>query len=179
MTLKYWKYNKILASLIFCLIIQNCSKQDPITDEKQRIEPNIGQRAKDYVDKGGGLMGIIGKPNENTNFKFSTSNVLWRATLKSLDFLPLMNADYTGGVIIYDWYSQANNPKEQIKISVHFLSDELRSDSIKITAHKKICDNADRCSNSTIDQNFSNSIKENIITAARTLKIEEAKKEKK
>ncbi len=124
-------------------------------------------------------MGIIGKPNENTNFKFSTSNVLWRATLKSLDFLPLMNADYTGGVIIYDWYSQANNPKEQIKISVQFLSDELRSDSIKITAHKKICDNADRCSNSTIDQNFSNSIKENIITAARTLKIEETKKEKK
>jgi hypothetical protein len=124
-------------------------------------------------------MGMIGKSNENTNFKFSTSNVLWRATLKSLDFLPLINADYTGGIIIYDWYSQANNPKEQIKISVQFLSDELRSDSVKITAHKKICDNADRCSNSTIDQNFSNSIKENIITAARTLKIEEAKKEKK
>jgi hypothetical protein len=124
-------------------------------------------------------MNILGKSNENTNFKFSTSNVLWRATLKSLDFLPLINADYTGGIIIYDWYSQANNPKEQIKISVQFLSDELRSDSVKITAHKKICDNADRCSNSTIDQNFSNSIKENIITAARTLKIEEAKKEKK
>jgi hypothetical protein len=124
-------------------------------------------------------MGMIGKSSENTNFKFSTSNVLWRATLKSLDFLPLINADYTGGIIIYDWYSQANNPKEQIKISVQFLSDELRSDSVKITAHKKICDNADRCSNSTIDQNFSNSIKENIITAARTLKIEEAKKEKK
>jgi hypothetical protein len=155
------------------------SNQDPVTGEKQRIEPNVNQRAKDFVDKGGGIMGMIGKSNENTNFKFSTSNVLWRATLKSLDFLPLINADYTGGIIIYDWYSQANNPKEQIKISVQFLSDELRSDSVKITAHKKICDNADRCSNSTIDQNFSNSIKENIITAARTLKIEEAKKEKK
>ena len=179
MKFQSWKCAKIKIIIIFLLILQNCAKPDPVTGERERIEPNINQRAKDYVDKGGGIMGMIGKSSENTNFKFSTSNVLWRATLKSLDFLPLINADYTGGIIIYDWYSQANNPKEQIKISVQFLSDELRSDSVKITAHKKICDNADRCSNSTIDQNFSNSIKENIITAARTLKIEEAKKEKK
>ena len=171
------KYSFILLISVF--LTKCASNQDPVTGEKQRIEPNVNQRAKDFVDKGGGIMGMIGKSNENTNFKFSTSNVLWRATLKSLDFLPLINADYTGGIIIYDWYSQANNPKEQIKISVQFLSDELRSDSVKITAHKKICDNADRCSNSAIDQNFSNSIKENIIAAARTLKIEEAKKEKK
>ena len=171
------KYSFILLISVF--LTKCTSNQDPVTGEKQRIEPNVNQRAKDFADKGGGIMGIIGKSSENTNFKFSTSNVLWRATLKSLDFLPLINADYTGGIIIYDWYSQANNPKEQIKISVQFLSDELRSDSVKITAHKKICDNADRCSNSAIDQNFSNSIKENIIAAARTLKIEEAKKEKK
>ena len=171
------KYSFILLISVF--LTKCASNQDPVTGEKQRIEPNVNQRAKDFVDKGGGIMGMIGKSNENTNFKFSTSNVLWRATLKSLDFLPLINADYTGGIIIYDWYSQANNPKEQIKISVQFLSDELRSDSVKITAHKKICDNADRCTNSAIDQNFSNSIKENIITTARTLKIEEAKKEKK
>jgi hypothetical protein len=171
------KYSFIL--LISILLTKCVSNQDPVTGERERIEPNINQRAKDYVDKGGGLMGMIGKSNENTNFKFSTSNVLWRATLKSLHFLPLMNADYTGGVIIYDWYSQTNNPKDQIKISVQFLSDELRSDSIIITAHKKICDNAERCSNSTLDQNFANSIKDSIIASARTLKIEEAKKEKK
>jgi hypothetical protein len=171
------KYSFILLISVF--LTKCASNQDPVTGERERIEPNINQRAKDYVDKGGGLMGMIGKSNENTNFKFSTSNVLWRATLKSLDFLPLMNADYTGGVIIYDWYSQTNNPKDQIKISVQFLSDELRSDSIKITAHKKICDNAERCSNSTLDQNFANSIKDSILASARTLKIEEAKKEKK
>ena len=93
--------------------------------------------------------------------------------------MPLLNADYSGGIIIYDWYSQTNNPKDQIKISVQFLSNELRSDSIKIIAHKKICETLERCSNSTIDQNFANSIKESIITSARALKIEETKKEKK
>jgi hypothetical protein len=104
---------------------------------------------------------------------------LWRATLKSLDFLPLLNADYNGGVIIYDWYSQTNNPKEQIKITVQFLSNDLRSDSIKITAHKKICETIERCSNSTLDPNFASSVRDNIIATARILKIEEAKKEKK
>ena len=158
----------------------NCAKVDPVTGEKVIIEPDTRKKAREFADKEGGIFGDLGRSgNKSTTFEFGTSNVLWRATLKSLDFLPLLNADYSGGVIIYDWYSQTNNPKEQIKISVQFLNNELRSDSVKITAHKKICDSSDRCSNSTLDQNFANSIKENIIASARALKIEEAKKEKK
>jgi hypothetical protein len=159
--------------------LTQCSKIDPVSGEKVLIETDSKKKAEQSRDSQGGIFGAIGQNKSSNTFEFSTSNVLWRATLKSLDFLPLMNADYSGGVIIYDWYSQTNNPKEQIKISVQFLNNELRSDSIKITAHKKICDNMDRCSNSTIDQNFANSIKENIITSARMLKIEEVKKEKK
>ena len=145
-------------------------------------EPNPEKKAREFADKGGGIFGDInkmGKGSGGNSFEFASSNVLWRATLKSLDFLPLLNADYTGGIIIYDWYSQTNNPKEQIKISVQFLNSDLRSDSIKITAHKKICETVERCSNSTLDQNFATSIKDSIIASARTLKIEEAKKEKK
>ena len=168
---------------IFLLIlITNCSKTDSVTGEKILIEPDPQKRAREIADKGAGIFGDInkiGKGSGGGSFEFASSNVLWRATLKSLDFLPLLNADYSGGVIIYDWYSQTNNPKEQIKISVQFLNNELRSDSIKITAHKKICETIERCSNSTLDQNFANSIKDSIITSARTLKIEEAKKEKK
>ena len=164
---------------IFLLILVGCSRTDPATGEKVLIETDQQKKAKEFSDKGGGIFGKIGQDKSSNTFEFATSNILWRATLKSLDFLPLMNADYSGGIIIYDWYSQANNPKEQIKISVQFLNNELRSDSIKITAHKKICDNANQCSNSVVDQNFANSIKENIITSARSLKIEEAKKEKK
>ncbi len=169
----------IILSLFFLFA---CAKKDSATGEVVIIEPNPDKKAREFADKGGGIFGDInkvGKSSSGGNFEFASSNVLWRATLKSLDFLPLLNADYSGGIIIYDWYSQTNNPKEQIKISVQFLNNELRSDSIKITAHKKICETAERCSNSTLDQNFANSIKESIITSARTLKIEEAKKEKK
>ena len=160
--------------------LMNCAKVDPVTGEKVIIEPDTRKKAREFADKEGGIFGDLGRSgNKSTTFEFGTSNVLWRATLKSLDFLPLLNADYSGGIIIYDWYSQNNNPREQIKISVQFLNNELRSDSVKIIAHKKICDTSDRCSNSTLDQNFANSVKENIIASARALKIEEAKKDKK
>jgi hypothetical protein len=180
-------YNrKVLILFVFFpfLLFYGCvnKKIDPIKGEVDRIEVDPNKKAREFADKGGGIFGDInriGKSSGSVNYEFASSNILWRATLKSLDFLPLLNADYSGGVIIYDWYSQTNNPKEQIKISIQFLNNELRADSIKITAHKKICDRADRCSNSTLDQNFANSIKENIIASARSLKIEESKKEKK
>ena len=175
-------YKNYLTIIFIFLFISSCSKPDPTTNEKVIIEPNPEKRAREFADKGGGIFGDInkaGKSSSGGNFEFASSNVLWRATLKSLDFLPLLNADYGGGIIIYDWYSQNNNPKEQVKISVQFLNNDLRSDSIKITAHKKICETMERCSNSTLDQNFANSIKDSIINSARILKIEEAKKEKK
>jgi hypothetical protein len=172
--------NKIVKFLIFSILIVGCQKTDPTTGEKILIETDPFKKAREAADRGGGIFGDINRINKNAgNFEFASSNVLWRATLKSLDFLPLLNADYSGGVIIYDWYSQTNNPKEQIKISVQFLDNELRSNSIKVTAHKKICETVERCSNSTLDQNFANSIKDSIIASARTLKIEESKKEKK
>ena len=170
-----YNYIKYLYLLPILALLFSCSKND--NQSQEIFEPNVDKRARAAVQ--GGITVFGNKSSSSTTYEFASSNVLWRATLKSLDFLPLINADYSGGVIIYDWYSQSNNPKEQIKISIQFLNNELRSDSIKITAHKKSCDNADRCSNSTIDQNFANSIKENIIASARALKIEEAKKEKK
>ena len=163
----------------FLIILISCSKTDPVTGEKVLIETDQQKKAKEFSAEKGGIFGTFGKDKSSNTFEFSTSNVLWRATLKSLDFLPLINADYSGGIIVYDWYSQANNPKEQIKISVQFLNNELRSDSIKITAHKRICENVDKCSNLVVEQKFIDTVKDNIIAVARSLKIEEAKKERK
>lgn len=171
---------KSLLGVLFLILTMNCAKNDSATEEKILIDPDPQKRARAFADKGGGIFGDINrKATGSTSVDFASSNVMWKATLKTLEFLPLSNTDYSGGVIIYDWYSQANNPREQIKISIRFLSNELRSDSIKITAHKKICDSANNCSNSTLDEKFSDTVKENIITTARSLKIEEAKKEKK
>lgn len=167
--------NIFLISLLF-----NCSKTDPSTGEKVLMEVDPKKRAEKAVEQGGGIFGNVLRGGNQAGAipSFANSNVLWKATLKSLEFLPLANTDYAGGLIIYDWYSQENNPQEQIKLSVRFLSDELRSDSVSIIAHKKICDNFNKCSNAKVDQKFIDTIKENIITSARKLKIEETKKVK-
>ena len=164
-----------LTLFILTILVSCSSRNDPITEKKEVLEPNVFERGKKAAEENP-IISLGGRKQKSGDIEFSSSNVLWRATLKSLEFLPLSNTDYSGGIIVYDWYSQVNNPKEQIKISVQFLNNELRSESIKVTAHKKVCDSTDRCSNSTLDQNFANSVKESIIATARTLKIEETKK---
>ena len=64
---------------------------------------------------------------------------MWRASLETLDFLPLTTVDYSGGVIITDWYSDSSS-LDQIKITIRFLSNEIRTDSLKIIVHKKTCE---------------------------------------
>ena len=101
---------------------------------------------------------------------------MWRATLKSLEFLPLLNADYSGGIIVYDWYSDSLNSDAQIKITVKFLSNDLRSESIQIIGHKKNCDTNNKCITVKLNNNLPEEIKEKILFTARAMKIEEAKK---
>ena len=87
--------------------------------------------------RGASIASILGSRG-NTNYEFSTSNPMWRATLDTLDFLPLTTVDYSGGVVITDWYSE-NSSNEALKITVRFLSNDIRSDGIKIIVHKKNC----------------------------------------
>ncbi len=171
--------HKILLFLTFLMILLNhCAKKDPITGEKVLEETDPVKKARDFAAKQGGLFGDIGKNSSGTNFEFSTSNVLWRATLKNLDFLPLANADYSGGIIVYDWYSNKDD-KQSIKISVRFLSNELKSSSIVVAGHKKICDAAGKCFVEKLDNKFTDEIKESVISTAREIKIEDSKKDTK
>ena len=175
---------KILLILLI-LSLSNCSfwkkdeeakkeeSQQATTAKKKRIEPNIWKKTMEREE---GL--IFGKKNSgNTNYEFSTSNPLWRATLNTIDFMPLVNVSYSGGSIITDWYS-SNNTKESIKISVRFLSNEVKASSIKITAHKKICAEKDNCTISKMNDSFTNSIKSQILEEVRKIKIAEAQKKK-
>ena len=103
-----------------------------------------GKRQKNIQEgRGVTLGGLLGNAG-GTNYEFSTSNPMWRASLETLDFLPLTTVDYSGGVIITDWYSQ-NGSQDSIKLTIRFLSNEIRSDSLKIIVHKKSCKNNQNC----------------------------------
>jgi hypothetical protein len=166
---------KSLLFLVFLIFLNHCAKVDPVTGEKILMETDTRKKSREFVDKQGGLFGNLNKSKTGTNFEFATSNVLWRATLKSLDFLPLANADYSGGIIIYDWYSNKND-KQLIKISVRFLDNELRTSSVEILGHKKICDDTGKCFTEKLENKFTDEIKDSIIAKARQIKIEDTKK---
>ena len=102
------------------------------------------KRESKNIEEGRGfrLKGIGG----NNNFQFASSNPIWRASLDVLEFAPLLNANYSGGIIITDWMSSDNETANEFyKITVKFLSNEIRSDAIKIILHEKNCDISNQC----------------------------------
>ena len=115
----------------------------PVDLRNEPLDPD--ERARKNIREGKGLsLGNLGK--KKTTYEFSTSNPMWRASLETLDFIPLSTVDYSGGMIITDWYTDnSSSSNESIKITVRFLSNEIRSDSLKVIIHKKRCSASNNC----------------------------------
>ena len=120
---------------------------------------------------------ITGGKQSNT-FQFASSNPLWRATLETLDFMPLASANYSGGIVITDWYSENNSPNESVKISVRFLTNEIRSDALEIKMFTKSCANQNSCVTSEISGNLVTEIKKEILKRAAQYEKEDPDKKK-
>lgn len=151
--MKFYKFlPKIFILCLISLFLSNCGLYRK-TDAR-KVPVNVNDRVQKNLEEGrrisfGNLTG-----NGSGNFEFATSNEMWRATMDILDFIPLNNADYGGGIIVTDWYNDGNSSNESIKIMVRFLSNEIRADGLKVTVYKKVCDNSSgipNCSN-TIDE---------------------------
>ena len=120
--------------------------------DARKVSPNSKERVKKNLEEGKGIS--FGKMMDGgsggTNYQFASSNPMWRATLEILDFLPLANVDYSGGIITTDWYNEGTSANESIKITVRFLTNEIRSDGIRIIVHKKRCNLDQSCKISKI-----------------------------
>ncbi len=173
--------NKITFFLIISIFILSFTGCGGFKKVDMRERPvNAQERARQNVEQGKGVsINKMLRGRGNTNFQFSSSNPLWRASLEILDFLPMTTVDYAGGMIISDWYSDnTNNSNESIKITIRFLSNEVRSDSIKVITHKKTCKTISSCNtvileNSAISQELVTSI---IKKAALLEKVDKDKK---
>ncbi len=124
--------------------ITSCGLYKPV--DTRKISPNAKERVKKNLEEGKGIsLGKMMGGDGGTNYQFASSNPMWRATLEILDFLPLSNVDYSGGIITTDWYNEGTSSDESIKITVRFLTNEIRSDGLKIIVHKKRCDIQQNC----------------------------------
>ena len=109
-----------------------------MTDARE-VSPNPNERVKKNIEEGRGLR-LANTGKKGGDFQFASSNPLWRASLDILDFAPLLNANYSGGIIITDWISTDDvNSNEFYKITIKFLSNEIRPDGLNISLHQKEC----------------------------------------
>ena len=131
-------------------VIVSCGPFKPKYTDLRKIPGNPKDKREKNIREGRGFraMGMLEKKGSG-NFQFASSNEMWRATLDLLDFTPLSNVDYSGGIIITDWFSESSD-QNPIKISVRFLSTEVRADGLKVIIYKKICKENDKNNCTTI-----------------------------
>ena len=140
----------ILLSLIILLTQTACEALKPKKVSAKDFPPDPRKRVEKNINEGKGFR-AMGGFSKGTNYEFASANPLWRATLDTLDFMPLASANYSGGIVITDWYSENNSPNESVKISVRFLTNEIRSDALDINVYLKKC--SEGSSNCSISKN--------------------------
>jgi len=170
---KFLKFqNLALICLLFTILITLNSCGIYRKTDTRETPTNANDRIKKNMEEGRGFrIGNLGKSGSG-DFQFASSNPLWRASLEKLDFAPLNNVDYAGGIIVTDWFSNENS-NEAIKITIRFLTNEIRSDAINVIIHKKVCSSQNNCKITKIDNNLNSEIKFEILKKAAQIKNED------
>ena len=169
---------QLIISLNSCgpLAYKKVDSRKISNDPDERVKKNIeeGKSFKLFdTEKGFG----VGK---TTTYEFASSNELWRATLDIIDFMPLTTANYSGGIIVTDWYSDNQNLNENIKITVRCLTNEIRSDALDLKIFYRNCDSSNKCKIIEKEGNLSKELKKEILKKATIYQQQaKAKKDKK
>ena len=136
--------------------------------DARKYPPDPKLRVKKNIEEGRGfrLMDQFKKEGKGGTFDFASSNELWRASLDTIDFMPLVSANYSGGIIITDWYSEGTNNDESIKISIRFLTNEIRADALDIKIFYKNCSGSSNCEVSEKTGELDKELKKKILKLA-------------
>ena len=170
----------LLLFLTLSLSLSGCGiyKRSDIKDNPYNVE----ERVQKNIEEGRGVRFGIGGAKGGV-FDFASSNEMWRASIEILDFVSFTNASYSGGIIITDWFSSNKDKtgnKKEIKITVRFLSNEIRAEGIEVTIHERICEqNNIICKISRKKSKLESEIKIAILKKAARLQIQDRKKYKK
>tara|TARA_B100000902_G_scaffold212131_1_gene201713 strand:+ start:4242 stop:4793 length:552 start_codon:yes stop_codon:yes gene_type:complete len=163
---------KSIIFLILIFLLNSCGKNEtflPGGDAREN-PPEPQKRVKKNLEEGKGfrLDNMFKGKSGGGDFEFASSNELWRASLDVIDFIPLISANYSGGIIITDWYSE--DQENFIKITIRFLSNEVRSDAIDIKIFYKLCDANMKCVTSKRESKLINELKTQILKKAAVYK---------
>ena len=160
-----------LFLIAIAVILTSCGiyKRADVKD----VPVNVNERVRQNIEEGRGIRFGKGSSQGGT-FDFASSNELWRASIDILDFVPFTNASYSAGIIITDWFSGKSKVKDQkrhLKITVRFLTNEIRADALTVTIYEKLCNlnSTNDCNTNKISSNLENEIKLAILKKAAIL----------
>jgi hypothetical protein len=168
----------LIFFLILPLILNSCNGKIPGADAR-KVSYDSKERVKKNLEEGKGFRMDTAFGNNSGNFDFASSNELWRASLDTIDFMPLVSANYSGGILITDWYSDNKNSNESIKISIRFLTNEVRSDALDIKVFYKKCETIMNCLISEQQGNLKAQLTKEILKKAAIYKKQATIKNKK
>ena len=166
----------VFILFISCVFLNSCGGKLPGADAR-KYDPDPKKRVAKNLEEGRGFRLSESFKKNNGTFEFASSNELWRASLDTIDFMPLASVNYSGGIIITDWYSTDQASKESIKISIRFLTNEIRSDALDIKVFNKKCVTQSNCVTSEKKGDINNELKTKILKTAAI--YEKKKKDKK
>ena len=158
---------KLISCFIIFFVLSSCAKEGFFkTGDARKNPPDPKERVKRNLEEGRGfrIMDLGGR--KGGDFEFASSNELWRASLDILDFMPLTSANYSGGIIITDWYSEEGNSNDSVKITIRFLSNDIRSDAVDIDVFYKNCISVNNCSISKKDGPLKKELTRKILSKA-------------
>ena len=171
------KFSYLLILILFSLNSCDGRKLFRPADVKD-VPVNEADRVKKNMETGKSFK-LFDSGSKGGDFQFASSNPLWRASLDILDFIPLTNVSYSGGIIITDWYGENNDEKESIKITVKFLYNEIRPDAIDIIIYKKNCKSFENCQTFEVNNVINQELKLSILKKASQLEKTDLAKKKK
>ena len=136
---------RLFSAFFLIIFLSSCGPFKPAPSDARKVSPNVDERVRQNIEQGKGFRLMGGNKQKGGTFDFASSNELWRASLDTIDFMPLLSANYSGGIIITDWYSDGKNAGESIKISIRFLTNEIRSDALDVKVFIKKCKSLENC----------------------------------
>ena len=162
----YLRITKLLLIGFFALT--SCKTMENLPGGNARENPpDPKARVKKNLEEGRGFRldtAMLG--GKGGDFMFASANEMWRASLDTLDFMPLSSVNYSGGIIITDWYSDGSSLDESVKISIRFLTNEVRSDALVIKVFYKKCNQVASCKISQKTGTLSAELKKKILSKA-------------
>ena len=129
---------------ILILVLNSCQALKYKPTKAGEVPVSADERVKKNIEEGRGFR-LMGNNQKGGTFDFASSNELWKASLDTIDFMPLVSANYSGGIIITDWYNDGSSNNQSVKISIRFLSNEIRSDALDIKIFTKNCSTSIEC----------------------------------